>query len=179
MLVGQGQHFESFAAPQDPEPINGHIRYCTAAWLQVLNVTVTRPGTERVHVADRLHVFPCAVQISRENRLTTMLAGEGYHRNKPATSNGDGFLHQRPRWMTAKLWKFYVQSYVAVFCDFERTIYHPSFFPSFFSRFFNIWTVEYICSDDRLSATFLREDYRDKYTRVNVNEWRWVVSHEL
>lgn len=41
--------------PQDPEPINGHIRYCTAACPQVLNVT--RPEILYVHVFDRLHVF--------------------------------------------------------------------------------------------------------------------------
>lgn len=39
------------------------------------------------------------------DRLTTMLGREGYHGNKPATSNGDGFLHQRPRWMTGKALK--------------------------------------------------------------------------
>lgn len=39
------------------------------------------------------------------DRLTTMLGREGYHGNKPATSNGDGFLHRRPRWMTGKALK--------------------------------------------------------------------------
>ena len=53
------------ARPGDPEPINGHIRYCTAACLQVLNVT--RPGTGRVRVARPLtRVWPCVVaQISQ------------------------------------------------------------------------------------------------------------------
>lgn len=101
-----GSAFRKF--PQDPEPINGHIRYCTAAWLQVLNVT--RPGTGVVYTCvpvcafTRVHVcradFPGKI-----DRLTTMLGREGYHGNKPATSNGDGFLHRRPRWMTGKALK--------------------------------------------------------------------------